>query len=73
MRLQEFHDCVAHEFGAAHGAFIVSSHVLSTLGGTPAELLDRGVTPREVWWALCEDFQVPEDRRLGPDRGNDAH
>jgi hypothetical protein len=29
--------------------------------------VERGADLREVWWALCDDFDVPEDRRLGAD------
>ncbi|APT84932.1 DUF3046 domain-containing protein [Corynebacterium aquilae] len=67
MRLQKFHDLIAAEFGGAHGGFIVTSHVLASLGDTPANLLDKGVDPREIWIELCKDFDVPKERWLGPD------
>ena len=35
-------------------------HVLSGFGGrTAAQAIDEGVDPREVWRALCADFDVP--------------
>ena len=46
---------------------MLESHVLAEYGATPAELIERGVEPRDVWWALCRDHDVPEERWLGPD------
>ncbi len=71
MRLTEFHQLVADEFGEQEGKWIAHSHVLHVDGGragTPDELIDAGVDPRDVWRGLCEDFDVPEERRLGVDR-----
>lgn len=67
MRLTEFHKLVADEFGEKSGDFLLHSHVLADLGGTPEELLASGVEPRDVWLRLCDDFEVPEERRLGID------
>ncbi|MEJ5919668.1 MULTISPECIES: DUF3046 domain-containing protein [unclassified Corynebacterium] len=67
MRLAEFHRLVEAEFGDPQGAWLLDSHVLSELGATPAELLESGTEPREIWWALCRDHDIPEDRWLGPD------
>lgn len=68
MRLTEFHRLVEDEFGEQNGRWIVHSHMLAGLGGTSEELIDRGVDPRHAWQALCDDFDVPEHRRLGEDR-----
>lgn len=65
MQLSRFMDCVQAEFGV-NGSWILDSHVLPA-GATAEELMRRGVPLREVWLALCEDFEVPEARRLGPD------
>lgn len=56
------------EFGDAKGRWISHSHQISTLGDTPDALIADGVDPRCVWEALCEDFDIPEERRLGVDR-----
>jgi hypothetical protein len=37
-------------------------HVLSSFGRTPSQAIDDGVDPREVWRALCADFDVPRDQ-----------
>ena len=67
MRRTEFDRLVEGEFGDSFGAWIGSSHVLSRLGGTAEGLIEQGADLREVWLALCDDFEVPQDRRLGED------
>lgn len=67
MRLTEYHQLVVDEFGESKGAWISHSHVLSMLNGTPDELIERGIDPRRVWIGLCDDFDVPQERRLGVD------
>lgn len=71
MRLTEFHQLIADEFGRREGEWIAHSHVLTVAdgsSGTAEELIDAGVDPGEVWRSLCDDFDVPEERRLGVDR-----
>lgn len=67
MRLTEFTRLITDEFGDSEGRWIAHSHMLPALGGTPDELIERGVDPRVVWAQLCEDFDIPEERRLGHD------
>lgn len=63
MRLTEFHDRVRSRFGAAYGATVLADHVLAAVGGrTAAQAIEAGVEPRDVWWALCTDFDVPRDQ-----------
>ena len=65
MRRSEFLLACAEEFGGAYAGVLIRDHWLSTLGGTAADALDRGVPARDVWAALCEDLDVPPDRRYG--------
>lgn len=67
MRRTEFDRLVVGEFGDSFGSWIAGTHVLSGLGTTPSRLIEQGHDLREVWWGLCEDFDVPEERRLGAD------
>jgi len=68
MRRSEFDRAVAHEFGGRAGA-VVTDLVLPQVGGrTAAEAIDAGVPPRDVWLALCEELDVPADRRYGVGR-----
>lgn len=68
MRLTEFRGLVLAEFGRGRGDAIVADHSLLSLGGrTPAQALEDGQRPRDVWRALCLEFDVPPERQLGPD------
>jgi Protein of unknown function (DUF3046) len=63
MRLTEFRELVTGRFGAVYGASVLADHVLGTLGGrTATEAIEEGVDPRDVWRALCMDFDVPRDQ-----------
>ncbi len=68
MRRSEFHRAVEDEF-AARATAVVNDLFLSKAGDrTAAEALAAGVDPREVWLALCEELDVPADRRYGVGR-----
>jgi hypothetical protein len=42
------------------GGSMLVDHVLSGFGGrTAAQAIEDGIDPREVWRALCADFDVP--------------
>jgi len=65
MRLSEFQRAMREEFGEAYSGVLVRDHWLTALGGTAAEALERGVPARAVWLALCDELQVPLERRHG--------
>lgn len=68
MRRSEFDRAVRDEFGGRAGA-VVTDLVLSQAGGrTAAEALAAGAAPRDVWLALCEELDVPAERRYGVGR-----
>ena len=63
MRLTEFQELVKGQFGPARGASLLVDHVLAGVGGrTAAQAIEDGVDPRDVWRALCADFDVPRDQ-----------
>ncbi|KQM83853.1 DUF3046 domain-containing protein [Agromyces sp. Leaf222] len=69
MKLSEFQIAVEHEFGAGYGAVVVNDLALMGVGGrTAREALADGVGAREVWIALCDAADVPEQRRHGVGR-----
>lgn len=68
MRLTEFDRLMEDEFGATEGKWLAHSHHIAALGGTPDELLEGGHSPKKVWEALCDELDIPEERRLGVDR-----
>lgn len=64
--MSDFWTLVDDEFGPAQGRTLVRDHVLGALGHrTAQQALDGGDDPRAVWLALCDDLDVPEERRWG--------
>lgn len=69
MRLSQFWQLMDDEFGSAYARTLAAHQSLPDLSGATAEeALARGVPPRVVWQAVCEQMQVPALRRLGVDR-----
>jgi DUF3046 family protein len=63
VRLTEFNERVVLRFGTTYGASVLVDHVLAGFGGrTAAQAIEDGVEPRDVWRALCVDFDVPRDQ-----------
>lgn len=63
MRLTEFNELVDGQFGRVRGRSLLVDHVLAGFGGrTAAQAIEDGVEPRDVWRALCADFDVPRDQ-----------
>lgn len=63
MRLTEFRELVEAQFGPVRGASLLVDHVLTRFGGrTAAQAIEAGEEPRDVWRALCADFDVPRDQ-----------
>ncbi|MEU1973582.1 DUF3046 domain-containing protein [Microbacterium sp. NPDC019599] len=68
MRRSEFERAVVHEFGPRASA-LTADLVLSTLGDrTATQAIEAGIPPRDVWLALCEETDVPVERRYGAGR-----
>ncbi|MBF6073537.1 DUF3046 domain-containing protein [Nocardia beijingensis] len=63
MRLTEFQELLHTEFGVARGDALLTDHVIPALGGrTGADAIEAGIDPRDVWRALCAEFDVPRTR-----------
>lgn len=64
VRLTLFRELMEDEFGVARAAAVSRDHVLSALGGrTAEEAIEAGITPRAVWDAICDAYDVPPARR----------
>lgn len=64
VRLTHFRQLMDDEFGTVRAGSIARDHVFSRLDGrTVEEALEAGVEPREVWRAVCAEFEVPAERR----------
>lgn len=63
MRLTEFNERVTLRFGATYGTSVLADHVLAGFDGrTAAQAIEDGIEPRDVWRALCVDFDVPREQ-----------
>lgn len=72
MRRSEFLRAVDDEFGGRATA-LTHDLILSALGTTALDALDAGVAPREIWLALCDEVDVPAERRYGVGRVEPRH
>ncbi|GAB2681305.1 DUF3046 domain-containing protein [Saccharopolyspora gloriosae] len=64
MRHTDFRERMAEEFGRLRAEMLAEDHVMSELGGrTVDEALEAGFSPKQVWLALCNTFEVPASRR----------
>lgn len=67
MRLSRFWFLMEDEFGPGYAHVLADSLVLSDYQKTVNQALQSGEAPRDVWDAVCEQQEVPQDRRLGRD------
>ncbi|SDQ33700.1 DUF3046 domain-containing protein [Quadrisphaera sp. DSM 44207] len=70
MRASEFEQLAEQVFGRPYADSVLQDQVLGVLGDrTARQALADGVPPRDVWVALCDALDVPEERRwLDPRR-----
>ena len=64
MRVTEFWARMEHALGEGYARFWAESTVLADLGGrTPAQALDAGVDPKQVWHAVHAFRGLPPSER----------
>ena len=64
MRITVFRKLMDDEFGELRAAAISADHVFSALGGrTVDKAIDIGIEPKQIWQAVCEEFDIPDARR----------
>lgn len=64
MRITVFRRLMAEEFGAVRARTLAADHVFSGLGErTIDEALAAGVSAKEIWRQVCEEFGIPAERR----------
>lgn len=59
---------MAEEFGPGYARTVELTHSIGSLGVTAEQAIASGVDLRTIWEALCDDFEVPVQRRFGSDR-----
>ena len=68
MRRSEFLRAVDDEFGARAASLVDDLHLDRVGVVTARAALAAGTDPREIWLALCEEMDVPAQRRHGVGR-----
>lgn len=63
MRLTEFWRRMRERFGVAYAATIAADYRLPALGSTVDEALAAGVEAKEIWRAVCAEFEMPASLR----------
>ena len=64
MRLSEFWARMEDHFGAGYARSVARDHVIARLGGrTVDQAIEAGEPAKQVWRAVCEEFQVPARSR----------
>lgn len=63
MRLTEFWRRMEARFGATYAASVAADYRLPELGSTVNEALARGVEVKEIWRAVCAEFEMPAQLR----------
>ncbi|MCL3776729.1 MULTISPECIES: DUF3046 domain-containing protein [unclassified Actinomyces] len=63
MKHSELWRAVETVYGSAYGRSLVKDLVLPGLGRTAQEALDAGLSPRQVWDALCDETDASEADR----------
>ncbi len=65
VRVTEFRALMAEHFGNRSRS-VAKDHVFGVLGERTADqAIDAGIPPREVWFAVCDAFDVPATLRWG--------
>ncbi len=63
MRLTEFWRRMETRFGAAYARSLAADYRLPVLGATVDEAIAAGTRPKEIWRAVCDEFEVPQRLR----------
>jgi Protein of unknown function (DUF3046) len=63
VRLTEFWRRMAERFGATYATSVAADYQLPALGCTIDTALARGVEAKEVWRAVCAEFEMPAQLR----------
>jgi len=63
MRLTDFWSRMEQRFGATYARSVAADYRLPALGATIDEAIASGVETRDIWRAVCEEFDVPRQLR----------
>lgn len=63
MRLTDFWSRMEARFGAGYAHSLAADYRLPLLSATVNDALEQGVEAKEVWRAVCAEFEVPNSLR----------
>jgi hypothetical protein len=63
VRLTEFWGRMDERFGASYARSVAADYRLPALGATVDEALARGDEVKDVWRAVCAEFEMPAHLR----------
>lgn len=63
MRLTEFWRRMESRFGITYAHSVAADYRLPVLGSTVEEALASGVEIKEIWRAVCAEFEMPVQLR----------
>ncbi len=63
MRLTEFWRRMGERFGAGYAVSLAADYRLPLIGCTVDEALAEGVDAKEIWRAVCAEFEMPAQLR----------
>jgi hypothetical protein len=63
MRLTEFWERMSIRFGAAYAASVAADYRLPALGMTVNEAIAAGIETKQIWRAVCAEFEMPASLR----------
>ena len=61
MRITEFWQRMEGRFGAVYARSVAADYRVPMLGSTIDEAFAAGVDPKEIWRAVCVEFEVPRE------------
>jgi hypothetical protein len=59
MRLTDFWNRMEERFGAAYAHSLAADYRLPALGATVDEAIASGVETKDIWRAVCAEFEMP--------------
>ena len=63
MRLTDFWSRMEQRFGASYARSVAADYRLPLLGATVDEAIASGVETKEIWRAVCDEFDMPSQLR----------
>jgi len=63
MRLTDFWNRMEERFGATYARSVAADYRLPALGATIDEAIAAGVETKDIWRAVCDEFDMPAHLR----------